>query len=279
MSLVKDTKQLEELNYNILKLLLSYSDSADFISPYLLLIKIIESEKIISLDDRLLKIILSQTKLNILNKQIDYLAYDKLDEDLKIEVNRPISYIKNFLQTAMIIDQNNRIIYNKNKIESILLELNDIDLKALFDIHNPKTKLSRSRNRQDKFRMEVLKNFNYKCALTGDPITIKRNQFDDIFILEAAHIIPVSEGGSFSYKNGISLTPELHRIFDLDLFAFEYVHNNKLKVIVTNSNNVKDNGILKSISNKIIDLDKLQKGVPDKIAIQYRKEKLYKNKI
>ncbi len=265
---------LEIFKYNILKLLLSYFDTADFIRPYLLLIKVIENNGISKLNNDILNNILAQPKLNILNNYIDPLAYEKLEDDLKNELRRPTSYIRNFLQTSLIIDENDNIIYDRGQVESIILELEEIDIESLLDPTPSKKNATRSSTLQREFRTEVLENFNYKCAITGKPIIIERENLDELVILEAAHIIPFSEGGSFSYKNGISLTPELHKLFDLGLFTFKYVDDNTLLVITTTNKNVKDNGILHHISNRRIDLNNLKKGKPDEIAIEYRSKKI-----
>lgn len=268
------SNDLEILKYNILKLLLSYFDTADFIRPYLLLIKVMENNNITKLDIDTLNNILAQPKLNILNNYIDPRAYDELDDDLKKELRRPTSYIRNFLQTSMIINENDDIIYDKGQVESIILELEEIDIESLLDPKPSKKNAARSSTLQREFRNEVLENFNYRCAITGKPIVIEREKQDRLIILEAAHIIPFSEGGSFSYKNGIPLTPELHKLFDLGLFTFKYIDDNTLIVMTTANKNVKDNGILYHISNKKIDLEKLKKGKPDKIAIEYRSKKI-----
>ena len=92
-------------------------------------------------------------------------------------------------------------------------------------------------------------------------------------MLEAAHIIPYSDSGSFSVNNGIALSVEMHRMFDKKLFAFEYTDEGDLKVVVTESDREKDKtGILSRINNKIIKLPEDENNYPDVDAIEYRRK-------
>jgi hypothetical protein len=62
-----------------------------------------------------------------------------------------------------------------------------------------------SRPGQSRFRQNILQAFNGRCIITGDSI-------DNI--LEAAHIIPVANGGSDGPENGLCLRVDIHRLFD-----------------------------------------------------------------
>ena len=66
------------------------------------------------LDKIPLQNILAQTKENILLMRYDDNAFDNLDLDTQDELKRPISYIYNFLQTALVIDSNYNIIIHFN---------------------------------------------------------------------------------------------------------------------------------------------------------------------
>jgi HNH endonuclease len=61
------------------------------------------------------------------------------------------------------------------------------------------------RSGQDKFRSEILKAYSGSCLLTK--VTISN-------VLEAAHIVPVSYGGSDDNNNGFCLRVDIHRLFD-----------------------------------------------------------------
>lgn len=62
-----------------------------------------------------------------------------------------------------------------------------------------------SRPNQAKFRKSILNAFNNRCLLSGESISE---------ILEAAHIIPVTRGGSDERDNGLCLRIDIHRLFD-----------------------------------------------------------------
>lgn len=62
-------------------------------------------------------------------------------------------------------------------------------------------------------------------------------------------------------------------MFDKKLFAFEYTDEGDLKVVVTESDRIKDKtGILSRINNKIIKLPEDENNYPDVDAIEYRRK-------
>ena len=68
------------------------------------------------------------------------------------------------------------------------------------------------RPEQAPFRLEVMEIFDSRCAITGC-------MTQDA--LEAAHVIPVSEGGGYDPDNGLLLRRDIHRLFDLNLVAID----------------------------------------------------------
>ncbi|MDC7674694.1 HNH endonuclease [Asticcacaulis machinosus] len=62
-----------------------------------------------------------------------------------------------------------------------------------------------ARTGQSKFRSRVLNAYERTCFITGEKIPE---------ILEAAHIVPVKNGGSDDENNGICLRIDIHRLFD-----------------------------------------------------------------
>ena len=67
-----------------------------------------------------------------------------------------------------------------------------------------------ARQGQEKFRRELLQTYGPVCLVTGP------NIHDT---LEAAHIKPYSEGGTFDRSNGLLLRADIHTLFDLGLIA------------------------------------------------------------
>ena len=69
-------------------------------------------------------------------------------------------------------------------------------------------------NRDAAFRRSVLSTYNYTCAATG-----WRAIVGDVYLLDAAHLIPLSESNDNRVRNGIVLTPTFHRAMDSHLIA------------------------------------------------------------
>lgn len=67
------------------------------------------------------------------------------------------------------------------------------------------TKLQRD---QSKFRKLLLK-YDNKCVISGEELGL---------VLEAAHIIPVSEGGPDIPSNGFMLRSDIHKLYDANIF-------------------------------------------------------------
>ena len=65
---------------------------------------------------------------------------------------------------------------------------------------------------QSVFRINVMRAYNFVCALTGNGVTQ---------VLDAAHIRPFSDGGSHSIQNGLLLRKDIHSLFDAGLVAFD----------------------------------------------------------
>lgn len=241
----RDSHLSDSYQYEILKLILSYYDTADLIRPYLALLKIIRHCKIDNLSCTILQNILAQTKEDILLAQYSESAFDRLDLNIQRELQRPISYIYNFLQTALVIDSNYNVIVDFTLVDRLQIEMNNIVFSQPATTQNN----TRPAREQRIFRANVLKVYDYKCAITGQSIFI-----DNRALLEAAHIIPYRDGGSFAVSNGIALSYQMHKMFDNGLFGFFYDENN-LKIKVSNSSRICDkSGILNGLDNHIVDI-------------------------
>jgi hypothetical protein len=94
----------------------------------------------------------------------------------------------------------------------------EVSLSALGDPSLPEVAASYSygivkrRNHQRQFRNLLLAAYKPECAVCG---------FDQVEILEAAHVIPDSQGGPSNVENGRVLCPNHHRAHDAGLFQFQ----------------------------------------------------------
>ena len=248
---------------SILQLILSYYDTADSIRPYLVLLNYMKNYGIRNLNRDLLQNILAHTKEDILLMRYNQNAFVSLDDETKIELNRPISYIYNFLITALVVDYSYNIIVDFNLVDSLNARMNN---NVLYYFTQNR---SRPAKEQRLFRESVLKAYGYKCAITGKSLWI-----DDRCLLEAAHIIPYRDGGSFVVNNGIALSYEMHKMFDNGLFSFTYKNDDEIVIITSSSNRITDKqGILAVLHNKPIFLPEQLDVRPDPLALQYNKDK------
>ena len=243
---------------SILQLILSYYDTADSIRPYLVLLNYMRNYRIINLSRGILQNILAHTKEDILLMRYNQNAFVSLDDETKIELNRPISYIYNFLITALVVDYSYNIIVDFNLVDRLNATMNN---NVLYYFTQNR---SRPAKEQRLFRESVLKAYGYKCAITGKSLWI-----DDRCLLEAAHIIPYRDGGSFVVNNGI-----VHKMFDNGLFSFAYKNDDEIVIITSSSNRITDRqGILADLDNKPIFLPEQLNVRPDPLALQYNKDK------
>lgn len=265
ISYFKNQNNLDTYQYEILKLILSYYDTADLIRPYLALLNFIRYYEMQHLSYETLQNMLAQTKENILLMQYDNNAFFNLDLDIQNELKRPISYIYNFLQTALVVDSAYNIIVDFNFVDRLQIEMNNI----VFAQPAPAQNNSRPAREQRLFRENVLKAYNYQCAITGQSIFIENR-----VLLEAAHIVPYRDGGSFAVSNGIALSYEMHKMFDNGLFGFVYDENQNLKIKVSRSHKIVDKyGILNSLDNRMVAIPHIESKQPDFLAVEYNLKK------
>lgn len=84
-----DSCLLDSYQYEILKLILSYYDTADLIRPYLALLNFVRHYEIQNLSYIILQDILAQTKENILLMRYDENAFNNLDLTIQNELKDP----------------------------------------------------------------------------------------------------------------------------------------------------------------------------------------------
>ncbi|MCQ2780993.1 HNH endonuclease [Helicobacter pylori] len=248
---------------SILQLILSYYDTADSIRPYLVLLNYMRNYNIKILKKEFLQNILAHTKEDVLLMQYNQDAFKDLNLETQRELNRPVSYIYNFLITALVLDNSHNVIVDFNLVDALNTTMDNIVLYYSTQDN------SRPAREQQLFRKHVLEAYDYKCAITGKSLFIY-----DRCLLEAAHIIPYRDGGSFAVNNGIALSYEMHKMFDNGLFSFEYENDDEVVIITSSSNHIVDRqGILANLNRKSIFLPKQLDLRPDPLALQYNRDK------
>lgn len=79
--------------------------------------------------------------------------------------------------------------------------------------HDPvefRERLTRARLGQQAFQGLMLTSYDRRCAVTGNRV---------VPVLEAAHIQPVTNGGTHTVANGLLLRSDVHRLFDRGLLG------------------------------------------------------------
>nr|WP_033738915.1 HNH endonuclease [Helicobacter pylori] len=263
-NLFSSITNLGKYKESILQLILSYYDTADSIRPYLVLLNYMRNYNIKNLNKEFLQNILAHAKEDVLLMRYNQDAFRELDSETQEELNRPISYIYNFLKTALVLDVNYNVIVDFNFVDGLNATMNNIFLYPTSTYSN-----SRPAREQRLFRESVLRAYNYRCAITGRSLSI-----DGRCLLEAAHIIPYRDGGSFAVDNGIALSYEMHKMFDNGLFSFEYKNNNDVVVVTSSPKRIFDGQcFLSSFNHKSIFLPEQLNMRPDPLALQYNKDK------
>ena len=93
-----------------------------------------------------------------------------------------------------------------------------INYLSIYDI--AETKEENIRKKQKNFRNELLKIWDYKCAITG----VDESECD------ACHILPIESGGTYNSHNGILLSKSLHSSFDKGLWTISSKNNKIIKI-------------------------------------------------
>jgi putative restriction endonuclease len=86
-----------------------------------------------------------------------------------------------------------------------------------------RTTETKVRTGQQRFRFQVSTRYGMVCAASD--VNVPQ-------MLQAAHIVPDSEGGSMDPRNGLMLSANLHRAFDAGLWA---IHPESFEIITNPS--------------------------------------------
>jgi putative restriction endonuclease len=97
------------------------------------------------------------------------------------------------------------------------------DLKAEVDtaIAERSRRVVEAIARDARFRRDVMAAYDYRCAVTGLTVgSLPAGRATRL--LDAAHIRPVGDRGPDTVRNGLSLTPTVHRLFDEGLVSVRW---------------------------------------------------------
>jgi len=183
-------------------------------------------------------------------------------EDL-IEAPRPYSYWLNYLKNAGLVEEKEGGEFiTENMKEFIEIFFEDLS-KAPISKKETKYKIISRGSNQQIFRSNLLKAYDERCAISN-----KFLKYKHINILEAAHIIPVSHGGSYNTDNGILMTPDLHKDFDEGVFSIDNDYNLVIYKDVEEYEYI-------PIEKKIVNLPKEKEDYPSLISLEYHQKYIF----
>jgi hypothetical protein len=149
--------------------------------------------------------------------------------------------------------------FDKNEVFRRMADADDRD-----DVFRRVISERKVRIRAKVFRDQIVENFDAMCAFGG--ITI--NTADGFSNMEAAHIIPVSSGGSDAIGNGLCLSRDLHWAFDQGLLTL------RPDLTIQVSSSAATTGSLVHLEGIPIRMSKIS---PDPAAIKFHREHVFKS--
>lgn len=99
--------------------------------------------------------------------------------------------------------------------------------------------------RSSAFASRVSKEYQWTCAVSGVALATPSKLYE----VQAAHVVPVSEGGTDDIRNGIALSHTLHWAFDWGLFG---IREDRTIYIPQRVRRMVDNTFLREFRNKRI---------------------------
>lgn len=180
-----------------------------------------------------------------------------------IEAPRPYSYWLNYLENAGLVEEKeDGEFITENMKEFIEIFFEEL-LKVPISKKETRYKVISRGSDQQIFRNNLLEVYNGKCAISNKFLKYKNTN-----ILEAAHIIPVSQGGAYNTDNGILMTPDLHKAFDEGAFTIDENYNLILHKDVEESEYIPK-------ERKVANLPKDEKDYPSLMSLEYHRRYIF----
>jgi len=263
---IKNDNQ-DYLTLGLLLMNYHYEGVISIFRPYYLLIDIIYKNNIKELTSNILTNILSCPILEVLNINLKNNYYNNLPRKIKMEIKRPTSYVMNYLKTIKVIDD------KLNVNQKTLMELIDIGRSSLIStIKRSNYQLSgRPGKEQLDFRNNLIKIYDGKCFIRNEQIIMKQSKEKGKVLLDASHIVPFKMGGSFSINNGMLLSYDLHKLFDMGLLTIKYTNGNFHSEL---SKKIVRGSYLDPFHNKQLSVVPNQ-NTPNPLALEYHNKNIF----
>ena len=189
------------------------------------------------------------------------------NEDVK---NNPVNIEKEMVEAIKVFgdiqisclptSSDKQIIKDVKKLIELSTSI-DFNPSSIEDGRDKKLRAVASRQGQKKFRNEILRVYNSKCAFT---------KCDVEQVLQAAHIIPYNGPKTNHIKNGILLRSDIHDLFDM---FFISIDPNTLKILISH---FLTRSYLNGLEGKIINLPYNSQEYPDKKVLEWHYEQFLK---
>ena len=124
-----------------------------------------------------------------------------------------VEQLQNDLKLVYEIVQNLLYAHFPYSIHEDILQA--VELEPPFQIFEPQRQGSKRRRRNPNFRANVLKAYEYKCAVCGFDVTLRQQPV----ALEASHIRWHQANGPDTEVNGLALCSLHHKLFDRGAFT------------------------------------------------------------
>jgi len=169
----------------------------------------------------------SSNSIRSLSGLRESVAYALLDEAYFRAFANPVLREQLRQEMLAVYFPNTRQFYQANLNEAFLAEYGQLQLEEPAAVYEAQSQaLLSSLNKNDReeevvlrgavFKRMVPEKYQYRCAITGmQAISTTKN----IQLVDACHIVPISQLGIDHISNGICLSPTLHRAFDRGLIA------------------------------------------------------------
>ena len=183
-----------------------------------------------------------------------------------VEQKKPDMNLLDFIQN---LKTNNSHELSEAEIKEAEKEIEDISQKPFSMLANGRDLVVLERKVRDTaFARKIVTNYDGKCAICGS-----RWLVDSSFEVEAAHIIPVENGGPDDIRNGFALCRFHHWAFDKGVFSVD----DDYRIVV--SSRVKEFSesyeTLERLEGNIINLPKNEILLPNKDALKYHRENIF----
>lgn len=210
----------------------------------------------------------------------DAVHYVKLDDELFYLLQDSVSrqeIVDTLIATwfSSTSKKSEDILLYHQEVEIFALEEEKCLQSARIEDKKPKCTLTNSVIRDPIFRRSVIEVYNYKCAICE--LKVKESLTQNI--VDGAHIKPFSRFYWNSTTNGIALCKNHHWAFDKGWFYIECKKELKDYILIVDEDfpeEPENARFLKAFRNKKIYLPISQQYYPDKDALEWHRENVFK---